>query len=122
VSSENGRTHRGLNENQENEVQHYKLDGDLVKQEKCCDYLLLNNTRKYAYFIELKGGNVGEAAEQLECGIAKVQSELKGYVFYLRIIASKVRTMEMEDHLIRKLKKKYGGRLVYKSVLYEEKI
>lgn len=28
-------------------VRHYRLDGDLVKQEKCCDFLLLNDSNLF---------------------------------------------------------------------------
>ena len=53
VSKDKGtsREHRAKNESGRYNVRHYKLDGDIVKQQKCCDYLLLNDTRKNAYFI-----------------------------------------------------------------------
>lgn len=53
--------HRAINPERIYEMRHYKLDGDLVKQEKCCDFLLVNDTKRKAYFIELKGGNIDEA-------------------------------------------------------------
>ena len=46
--------HRAINPQRVFEVRQYQLDGDLVTQEKCCDFLLTNDTSKKAYFIELK--------------------------------------------------------------------
>lgn len=38
----NPREHRAINPNRQFDLRHYKLDGELVKYETCCDYLLLN--------------------------------------------------------------------------------
>ena len=86
VSKDKGtsREHRAKNESGRYNVRHYKLDGDIVKQQKCCDYLLLNDTRKNAYFIELKGRNIDEAAAQLTNGAKLFRSELKDYEFFYR--------------------------------------
>ncbi|MCM1259021.1 MAG: hypothetical protein NC307_14380 [Roseburia sp.] len=121
VSKENGREHRANNKG-EDDVRKYKLDGDLVKNEKCCDYLVLNDTKKNAYFIELKGRNVSDAVEQLEAGKKKVELELEGYKMFFRIVGSKMRTHEIENTQFRKMKVKYEGRLGYKSVVYEKDI
>lgn len=122
VSKEYGREHRALNKKYGYFVRQYHLDGELIRQEKCCDYLVLNDTKKKAYFIELKGRNVSEAVEQLEAGKKKVSVELPGYDIYFRIIGSKMRTHELDTPKMRKLKEKYKGKLVYKSIKYEEEI
>lgn len=59
----NSREHRAINPQKSFDLRKYQLDGDLIKQTKCCDFLLINDTRKKAYLIELKGGNVDEAVE-----------------------------------------------------------
>ena len=42
------RQHRAENPDQKYEVRHYRLDGDLVSQTTCCDFLLINDTTKKA--------------------------------------------------------------------------
>lgn len=63
VSRDRGtaREHRAVNPDRRYSLRHYKMDGDLIKQEKCCDYLLVNDSSKKAYFIELKGRNIDDA-------------------------------------------------------------
>lgn len=112
--------HRGINPAKAYEVRHYRLDGDLVKQEKCCDYLLVNDTRKTAYLIELKGGNVDEAVSQLEAGEGKCRSELRGYTFLYRIVCSKAKTHNIRGTKFRKFKEACGTRLKCKEAFLEE--
>ena len=38
-SPENGRIHVALNPNGQFKVKHYHLDGEIVKNQTCCDYL-----------------------------------------------------------------------------------
>lgn len=124
VSKDKGtpRAHNAINEAGKNLVRHYKLDGDLVKQQKCCDYLLVNDTLKNAYFIELKGRNIDEAVLQLKSGAQLCKSELPNYTFYYRIVASKVRTHEIQKTEFRKFKDACGNRLMYRTDLIEEKL
>lgn len=122
VSKEHGREHRALNKKYGYSVRQYHLDGDLIQHVKCCDYLVLNDTKKDAYFIELKGRNVSEAVEQLEAGKAKVIEELAGYSIYYRIIGSKMRTHELDSPKMKRLKEKYKGKLIYRSIRYEEEL
>lgn len=122
VSKDRGtsRRHCAHNPQQKYSVRHYKLDGELVRQRKCCDYLLTNDTLKKAYFIELKGGNIDEAVPQLEEGLKLVQSELAGYEFCFRVVSSKVRTLDLQKTAFRKFKDKWGSRLRYKTDFLEE--
>lgn len=122
VSEENGRKHRANNSKNGYEVRQYHLDGGLLKNEKCCDYLVLNDTKRNAYFIELKGRNVSDAVEQLEKGKKKVEMELRGYEMYFRIVGSKMRTHEINSTQVRKIKSKYRGRLCYGSGVIEEEL
>ncbi len=100
--------HRAYNTNAQYDVRHYHLDGELIKQEKCCDYLLVNDSRKRAYFIELKGGNVDDAIPQLEAAASRLKQELQGYTFYYRIVASKTRTHNVKKSTFRKFQDKHG--------------
>lgn len=117
----NPRMHKAYNrETEPYYVRHYKLDGELVKQEKCCDFLLLNDSLKVAYLIELKGRNIGDAIPQLENAKKICQSELKGYTFLYRIVCSKVNTHDIHMSKFRKFKDKYGSKLLYKTNLIKE--
>ena len=116
------REHRAINENQMYEVRQYRLDGDVIQQEKCCDFLVINDTLKKAYFIELKGQNIDEAVKQLEAGENKCKSELSGYTFFYRIVASQVRTLKLNSNGYRKFQNKCGSRLICKSSKIEEKL
>lgn len=112
--------HRAINPQRIYDVRKYQLDGDLVKQEKCCDFLLVNDTKRKAYLIELKGGNIDEAVSQLEAGEKKCKDELQGYMFLYRIVCSKAKTHKIESTTFRRFKEKCGVRLKYKEVLLEE--
>ena len=91
VSRDKGeqREHRANNPQRQFDLRHYKLDGALIQQATCCDYLLVNDSRKKAYLIELKGGKIDQAIKQLEAGEQKCKAELKGYTFLYRIVCSK---------------------------------
>lgn len=124
VSRDKGtaREHRAKNEDGRYTVRHYKLDGDLVKQQKCCDFLLTNDTLKRAYFIELKGRNIDEAVAQLTNGVKLFEKGLKEYEFFYRIVSSKVRTHDIQKNEFRKFKDACGSRLKYQTNLMEEKL
>lgn len=90
---------------------------------KSCDYLILNDDNKKAFFIELKSSNVSEAIPQFEGAIKKLSSELLNYSFKFRIISSKCKTHEIMDSKITTFKKKYGsGALIIKTQEYKENI
>ena len=112
--------HRAVNPERMFYVRQYRLDGELVKYEKCCDYVLINDTGKKAYFIELKGGNIDEAVSQLEAGEKKCSAELKGYTFLYRIVCSKAKTHNIKNLKYRKFKEKCGARLKSKENVLEE--
>lgn len=114
------RKHRANNPQQKYNVRHYKLDGNIISQRTCCDFLLINDSFKNAYFIELKGGNIDEAVPQLEAGYQLFRSELTGYKFYFRIVPSKVRTLDLQKNKFRKFKDQWGSRLQYKTDILEE--
>lgn len=51
VSEENGKKHRANNRKNGYEVRQYRMDGGLVKSEKCCDYLVLNDMKRDAILL-----------------------------------------------------------------------
>ncbi len=87
----------------------------LLTPDTCCDYLLVNDSRKKAYLIELKGGKIDQAIKQLEAGEQKCKAELRGYTFLYRIVCSKAKTHKIQSNTIRKFKEKCGTRLVIKE-------
>ncbi len=124
VSKDKGtqREHRAINPNRRFDLRHYKLDGDVFKQMKCCDFLLINDSTKKAYLIELKGGNIDEAIEQLESSEQKCKKELKEYDFFYRIVCSKVRTHKIQSGKFRKFKEKCGKKLITKENVLSESL
>ena len=122
VSRDKGaqREHRAINPQRRFDIRQYKLDGDLIRQKTCCDYLLVNDTSQKAYFIELKGGNIDDAVTQLEAGEQHCQSELRGYKFFFRIICSKARTHKLQSNRVRKFREKCGNRLQIKENYLQE--
>ena len=107
VSEEKGKKHTADNKNS-HEVRHYRLDGGLVKQQLCCDYLLLDDTGKKAYYIELKGKDMEHAVEQVIAGEKICERLLKGYLSFYRIVTSKSRTHNNQPSNFRKLLSKVG--------------
>ena len=81
--------HIAVNTNQQYDVRQYQLDGVLIRNQTCNDFLVLNDSLKKAYYIELKGRDVKKAVDQLIAGERICRTELKGYVPYYRIVASK---------------------------------
>lgn len=123
VSRDKGapRVHRANNVRL-SDVRQYRLDGDLVTQQACCDFLVLNDSEKKAYFIELKGRKTEEAIPQFEGGLRLCKDELEGYQFYFRIVSSKVRTQSLSSNTFRKFQDKYGSHLAYHTECLEEDI
>lgn len=109
VSAENGRRHVATNPSGQYAVRHYRLDGALIKNEQCCDFLLINDTGMKAYYIELKGSDFSHAVEQVEAGEKLCRSHLKGYVPYYRIVTSKTRTQELNSTKFRRFQQRVGA-------------
>lgn len=117
VSRDRGaqREHRANNPQRGFDLRHYKLDGVLIQQTTCCDYLLVNDSSKKAFFIELKGVNIDDAVDQLEAGEQRCKAELEGYSFFYRIVCSKAKTHKIQGIKIRRFKEKCGSRLKIKE-------
>ena len=108
VSAENGRKHTAINPSGKYEVRHYRLDGELVKNEVCCDYLLVNDSGNKVYYIELKGSDFARAVDQVQSGERLCRNSFHGYAAYYRIVASKTRTQELNSAKFRRFQQKVG--------------
>lgn len=87
TSSENGCRHIGNNTKRQY-VRHFKVDGEIFTGtvETRCDYLLLNDDTKTAYYIELKGSDLSKAIQQIENTIKLLSPSLPGYAVLRRIV------------------------------------
>ncbi len=89
VSEENNCKHIANNRDK-NCVYHIKVDGDMIpktcRDTKRIDFLLLNETKKTAYFIELKGSHVKDAFEQLEVTNRALGNLLQEYEIKWRVV------------------------------------
>lgn len=122
VSRDKGssREHRAINLLRY-KVRHYRLDGDLIRGQTCCDFLLLNDTGLKAYFIELKGSDLDRAVEQLEEGRKIFEAELYGYELLYRAVCSRVKTHKINSRKVRAFKAKHP-QFVCKTEYFEEKL
>lgn len=120
VSEENGCRHTGIND-QRHEIRQFKVDGGIIQGTTVsrCDYLVVNDTARRAYFIELKGSDVKKAMGQIDNTIAMVR-DLKGYAFFPRIVFRG--TINITNAEQAKWKNKHGGRVKIKRGEIEESI
>lgn len=117
----NPQYHKGINAGKCN-VTHYKIDGVVIKEGSKCDYMLMNEERRVAYLIELKGSDLVKAAKQLEATESALQQELSAYKLQYRIIANKCKTQEIRSSAYRKYQIRWKGRLMQKTSFIEENI
>lgn len=109
VSRDTGTTreHRAVNENA-CYVTQYKIDGDIIRDASIrCDFLLMNEDRRDAYLIELKGSDIEHALEQLEATARHFQNELQGYCIKYRLVCSRVKTQAIHSIKYKKFLKKH---------------
>ena len=126
VSEENRMKHIANNPNACN-VRQYKIDGDVITgtETKRCDYLVLNDDKKVAYFIELKRPcRINEAIDQIQATIEKLKPELPGYICHGRIVCNAVHRVPPSKTIdrIMKYKVKHKGTIEYESRKLEEGI
>ena len=122
-SAENGCEHIGINTNS-HAIRHFKVDGDVLEpnsQEERCDYLLLNDTDRYAYYIELKGSDLEKATRQIDNSVRLLHSGIQNYTVFPRIIY-RSGTHDIHGSAVTKWKVKYRKKAVIRSRKYEENI
>ncbi len=117
----NPQYHKGIN-TQKAYVTHYRIDGVVMQTGNRCDYALLNEEKRTAYLIELKGSDLAAAAKQLEATEKFLHNQLSSYKVQYRIIANKCKTQEIDSSEYRKYKLRWRDRLVQKTGWLEENI
>lgn len=117
----NPQYHRGIN-TERAYVTHYQIDGVVIQTGSRCDYLLINESAKRAYLIELKGSDLVKAAEQLAATENALQREFSGYSVFYRIVANKCKTQEINSSSFRKYQIRWKGKLMQKTGYIEENI
>ena len=114
--------HIGKNVNRHN-IRQFKVDGDVIPlncTEERCDYLLLNDTDKRAYYIELKGSDIDKAIRQIENSIKLLHSGIMQYTVYQRIIY-RSHTHDIQKSTVLRWKKR-NPKAVIQSRKFEENI
>lgn len=86
-----------------NRVTHYRVDGVIIRNAKACDFLLMNEDTKTAYLIELKGGEISDAVDQLKQTENSLRDELAGYKLQFRIVMKKCKTQQIENASTKKI-------------------
>lgn len=111
VSRDTGtrREHRALNKDA-CRVTQYKIDGGIVCDTSIrCDFLVMNDDRRDAYLIELKGSDIEHALDQLEATAHRFQNELRGYCIKYRLVCSRVKTQATYGIKYKKFCKKHNS-------------
>jgi hypothetical protein len=83
-----------------------------------CDYLLLNDEAKRAYYIELKGSDLEKAIQQIEATVQMFQTSLPGYTTYRRIIYFSG-TTDIRGSAVQRWKAKHRTAVIKLRVLSE---
>ena len=124
VSRDKGHPQQHIAHNPERaEVSQYRIDGVVLTTGKRCDFLLLQEKRRAAYLIELKGQDLSLAALQLRETEKALSGELAQYPErYYRIVAHRSKTHQIESASFKKYREAWGKRLKYASIQIEETI
>lgn len=106
-----------------NLIRHYQIDGGVItdKTVQKCDFLLLNDDKKNAYLIELKGTHILKALQQLEETEKHLREALKAYTLNYRIVY-KANTQAIRSSEYTKFCKAKKNRVKASTNLLEETI
>ncbi len=104
----------------------YTIDNNVIKDGKRCDFLVLNNTDKDAFFIEVKGSDIEYAIKQIEATEKELQLSTLGYNAFYRIVY-KTGTHDVNSSKVMNWKKNCGvkngrKRAIVKRLKYDEDI
>ncbi len=110
-------------------VRQYAVDeDDIISVGEKCDYLVLNDDKRTAYYIELKGSDVEKAKRQVENTERQLARVLNGYRSFFRVIY-RTGTHRVTSSSIVRWKESKGKDplshepfVVVKSMFYEEDI
>lgn len=117
-----GRIHRAFNTDKDT-VRQYQIDGYVINSQTLnkCDFLLMNDIKKKAYLIEVKGKKLLDALKQLDSTEQLLQNDLKGYEKNFRIVY-RPNTHDIHSTDYKKFYLKHKGLVVAKTNLLEESI
>lgn len=116
--------YRIINEN-EKVIDKYVVDDCLLRtkqRDEKCDYLILVNEIKEAYFVECKGSDVVKAVSQLDSSINILNNKLPGYVLKGRIIPTRVYSPDLRMQAYKRLREKLKGQLETRNIVFIELI
>lgn len=90
IAYENGKKYQ-LNNTSNVTIRKVKVDKCLTQNvgEKRCDFLIEAQDLKRVFFIELKGGDLNKAVNQIYSTIVYLKGEFKNYRMDARIVGSK---------------------------------
>jgi len=105
-------------------VTHYLIDGGVLPRshEPQSDFLLINEDKKSAYLIELKGAQLTHAVKQLAATEERLRLHLRSYTLHFRVVTSRTSTHAINDSVVRNFMRKWPNRLLYKTNRLEEDI
>lgn len=111
VSKENHCTHICKNPGGKY-VRQFVVDGEVFpkgKPPQRCDYLILNDTDRIAYYIELKGSDIPVAIAQIDSTRSLISLD---YTDRCRIILHKVRSHQINDDFVIRWKRKHHAIII----------
>lgn len=82
------------------------------------DYLILNEDKKTAYIIELKGSDIEHALEQIKNTDANLSEALSDFQKYWRLVY-RTSTKKMKNRNENELQRKYPNLIIRKNSLEE---
>lgn len=104
-------------------VTQYQIDGVVITgSQSRCDFLVMNDDRKDAYLIELKGSDISKAVIQLEATATALRHQLDGYDINYRIVHNRCNTQEILTSQVLKFKKAHKGKIKMCSKRMKEDI
>ncbi len=107
-------------------VHRYTVDGNIITDGETCAFLVLDQSDSDAFFIEVKGSDIGKAIDQITRTEELLRNCIKGFEPYYRIVY-RTGTHDIKSSKVVNWKKKCGkgkGRekTWIKQMYLEEKI
>ena len=105
-------------------IRQFRVDGDVFpegKEPERCDVLLLNDTDRQSYYVELKGTDIPKAVRQIESTISLINPSIN-YTIYCRIVVHRARTHKIKDRSVVAWQNKRKGRTKIQSTSMLDRI
>lgn len=113
--SEKGRTFRILNP-ERTTVLKVQVDGCLLIERQCCDYLFDVAKNNTIYYVELKGKNINKAVSQLLSTAQHFKNTHRDRTKVFHVVSSRVPgTTPQKQRLLKSFRAKTGCRLIVKN-------